>query len=194
MIAVLSIDHTGKPGRLGDRGAEAGHVTEVDFTSRYAWTAERALRKAGVKVMVISSGDYPSRWALADAIGASCYVSTHMNAGGGDRGEVYFDYRTTEKKGRELSRLIAKRLDHRVPWPVQVKVADESTRAYSCIGGLGCVGIVYEPAFIDSPRGLLLDHCRSMGRGLAEGVIDWAWTQSAPSTPCGAKKSRRSGS
>ena len=175
MIVCLSIDHHGKPHKLDDRGAVGHALCETDYTSRYAWVCERELRKSGAKVMVISSGHYKDRWALADSVGADCYISLHMNAGGGDRGEVFFDYRTSPDNGIALAKRIQQSLDDRVPWYVEVKPACESDRAYRCIEGLKTVGIVYEPAFIDSPRGPLMDHRSSMGKALADGIGVWAW-------------------
>lgn len=178
MIAVLSIDHHGKPHRIEDRGA-IGHkgISEVDITSRYAWVAERELRKSGCKVVVVSSGRYLDRWLWADSIGADCYVACHANAGGGSRGEVYHDYRTRVEKGIDLSRNVAKGLDDRVPWHVEVKSAGQGDRAFKVIEGVQAAAIVYEPCFVDDPRGSVLEYCRAMGRGLAEGIITWAWTR-----------------
>ena len=178
MIIALSIDHHGKPDRLEDRGA-VGHdgLTEVDYTSRYAWVAERELRKAGARVVVISDGRYLDRWMRADLMQAECYVSCHMNAGGGDRGEVYYDYRTGPSNGIALANSINQSLNDRVPWSVETKSAGKGDRAFRCIEGLNTVGIVYEPGFLDSHRGPLLDQCRGIGRALAEGVISWAWSR-----------------
>ena len=176
MIVALSIDHAGKPGKIRDRGAVGpGGLTEVDYTARYAWTAEKELRKAGVAVIVISSGNYADRWALADSLGAKCYISCHMNAGGGDRGEIYHDYRTSPMGGVALAHAIQRSLDDRVPWYVETKPACEADRALGCIKGLGAVGVVFEPAFLDGPRGPLLDHRRAMGKALADGIISWSW-------------------
>ena len=179
MLVVMSIDHHGKPHpNLEDRGA-IGHdgLSEVCYTGKYVWGAEKELRKAGAKVVVISDGRYYDRWVRADAMNADCYISCHMNAGGGDRGEVYYDYRTSPDNGVALSRSISRSLDDRVPWGVESKGAGAGDRAFRCIEGLKTVGIVYEPAFLDGPRGVLLEYTRSMARGLAEGVIAWAWSR-----------------
>ena len=183
MIVCLSIDHHGKPNRLADRGAIGpGGKTEVDLTSKYVWAAEKVLRKAGCRVCVVSSDFYSKRWAFSDSIGAVCYVSCHMNAGGGDRGEVYYDSRSRPGGGSALAKCIAQSLSDKVPWGAEVKGSGEgeNQRAFSCIKGLRGIGIVYEPGFLDGPRGDLSSHCKDMGRALAEGIITYSWSREGP--------------
>lgn len=177
-LICLSIDHCGKPNNISDRGA-VGHeeLCEVDYSGRYAWICERYLRKAGLDTVVISSGSYESRWNFADGLGATAYIALHMNAGAGDRGEIFFDYRTSPGNGVALAAAIRDSLDDRVPWFVETKPASQTARAYRCIEGLRTTGIVYEPAFLDGPRGPLLDYCKAMGRGLADGIITWTWSK-----------------
>ena len=179
MIVCLDIQHHGKPYRLRDRGAQCDGVTEIDYTARYVWKAEQVLRRApeGFRVCVISDGHYLDRWRRADAMGASVYVAAHMNASGSgmaDRGEVYYDSRSAPQNGPMLAREIARKLERRVPWPVRVKSTRDGDRAFSTIKEVGAIGICYEPAFLDGPRGHLLQYCDDMGKALAEGIIRWA--------------------
>lgn len=176
MKAVLSIDHTGKPRRPRDLGAIAGGLSELDYTSLYAF---RALIYAHTKdrdlsVMVMSSGEYSDRWAKADEWGASVYISCHANAGGGNRGEVFYDHRTTPSNGLELSRFVAKRLEKRVDWPVNHLAAEPDSRALACIRGVKAVALVYEPVFIDGPLGPeTVNYCEDYARALVDGISDW---------------------
>ena len=149
----------------------------MDYTSRICWATEAHLRKAGVSTVVISDSRYEDRWKRADAMGADCYLSLHMNGGGGDRAEVYHDYRTSANRGVALALSISGALDNRIPWSVQVKSAGADSRAIRCIRGVRATGIVYEPAFLDGPRVVLLDYCKPIAKALSEGVIAWAWNK-----------------
>ena len=177
MKVGLDIQHGGKPGNLDDRGATAGNLCELDFTHRYSHVAFRNLHKAGCSVVIFSDDHYENRHERANRLGLDCYVALHMNAGGGYRGEVYFDSRTRPGGGQELSRSVATSLDKRVPWPVETKPCGPGDRAFECIKGVKAPAIVYEPAFLDGENPASLVYCVEFGRALAEGIISWGWSR-----------------
>lgn len=108
MIAILDIQHLGKPGKNdlgashdidGDGVVEAWEH-EAKLTPIYVAEAERVLTAAGVDVVVLSSGWYSTRWKKAAKIAREnpdqrvAYVACHLNARG-DYGLVCYDYRSS---------------------------------------------------------------------------------------------------
>lgn len=182
-LAVFDIQHRGKPGRWSDRGAVAHGVEEVDLTHRYALAADRELRRLGWECCIIADGTYRDRWARADAYGAAVYVACHVDAGGGDRGTVFYDYRSA--RGVVLAEVVAGELGRAVPWKVEAKPArpdtdgrpgNEGEAPYAVIQGVRAVALCYEPGFIDGPpshRRVLDERIDDIGRAIARGIVAW---------------------
>lgn len=175
MLVALDIHHRGKPGHWRDRGAVVNGVEEVDLTHRYAIAADRELRKLGWDCAILSDGTYQDRWARADAYGAAVYVACHVNAGGGDRGEVYFDARSA--RGPALATAVVGALRQFAPWPVSGKATEPGERPYNTISGVRAVALCYEPGYLDSlnldHRRWLVVHVEEYGVALARGIDAW---------------------
>ncbi|MCK6527665.1 N-acetylmuramoyl-L-alanine amidase [Myxococcota bacterium] len=196
-LAVLDIQHRGKPGKWADRGAtyppgarlQDPHIEEVDLTHRYVLAADRTLRLAGFNVAVIADGAYRDRWQRSHDYGAAVHVACHVDSGGANRGSVLYDRRSPN--GRVLADAVADALGRAVPWPVAAASCgpdtngvpgDEGERGFSVIAGLYPLrptGLVYEPGFIDSRndqhRALLAERPELLGVALARGIAaGWA--------------------
>lgn len=178
MLIALDIQHRGKPNKWDDRGAAANGRDEVDYTTVIANAADEELRRLGYDVVVLSDDHYAERWGRAHQYQASCYIALHMNAGGGDRCEVYWDYRSPLANGYELARLIAHSMRQGLGWRSEAKEAKEGMNAWNVIEGLRPlkpVGITFEPYFLDGPRAQLAWEARELiGRQLALGIHNWA--------------------
>lgn len=177
MLIALSIDHAGKPNHPADRGAVAADgTTEVDLTRRYVAAADRELRRLGHDCIVLSDGAYADRWKRADSYRADVYVACHVDAGGGDRGTVYYDARS--KRGAALAEAVASILSRTVPWPCKAAPCGPGSRPYTCIGGVRAVALVLEPGYLDCPveahLRALLDDPEVIGVALARGIDAWA--------------------
>lgn len=160
MIVAMTIGHTGRPGRdFNDLGAAKGSYVEVDLVRRYVSALERAFRKLGVRSITLSDGDYKDQWARADRYGADVYLNCHMNAGGGDRGEFFYDYRST--RGKALAEGIVAALGSQFPWTNRAVACHPDTNgvprdadyseAYGCISGVKAPALVVEAYFLDGP-------------------------------------------
>lgn len=179
-IIVLDIQHGGSPNtdHIADRGAVYDGVEEVTLTRRYADAADRQLRKLGHQVIVISDGNYSDRQARAEAYGAAVYVALHINAGQGNYGLVFHDYRSS--KGPLLAKAIVGQMGKHFTWSQRVAAASPGDplggRAWNCIKGVGKpVSILLEPGFIDGPhRADLIARIEEVGVALADGIHQWS--------------------
>lgn len=184
MRVAIDLQHAGKPSRPDDRGASAFGVEEVSLTRLHLDGADRELRRLGHQVLPLSDGEYADRWARADAWRADVYVALHVNAGGGARGEVFHDYRSTH--GPALAEAVAAALHDALRWPCAARPCrpdddgqprdEDYQEAYGCIRGVRAVAILVEPGFLDGPpehRALLRDGAL-VGAALARGIDAWA--------------------
>ena len=174
MLALLDIQHAGKPSRPSDMGAafdlDGDGVTgengerEVDLVRAYVAAAKSHLEAHGVVVEVLTAGEYGTRHVKANALAAghakAVYVACHVNAGKGDYGLVEYDARSP--RGAQLADLAAADL-RALPGIKRgvTKGLGAGDRGFSCIDGIyagpkGLCAILYEPGFIDAPahRGL----------------------------------------
>lgn len=107
MIAILDIQHAGKPGKndlgaahdIDGNGKIDAWEHEANLTPVYAEAARVRLEAAGVRVVLLENGAYSTRHKQAAEIanetrGRVGYVACHLNAGGGDYGLVVSDYRS----------------------------------------------------------------------------------------------------
>jgi hypothetical protein len=123
MIAILDIQHAGKPGKndlgashdLNGDGLISQGEREAELTPIYAERAREVLEAAGVTVIIERSGAYSSRHKRAAKVAAGhdgpvAYVACHLNAGGGDYGLAIADFRSDggQRLARALSVELAK--------------------------------------------------------------------------------------
>ena len=132
--------------------------------------------------MLLSDGEYQAQWARADQYQAGVYLNGHVNAGGGDRGELFYDHRST--RGQALAEHVAAALGALVPWPCYARPCRPDTNgqprdadyseAFHCITGVKAVALCVEPYFLDGPRRVwFLANLNLIGQGLARGVDAW---------------------
>jgi N-acetylmuramoyl-L-alanine amidase len=161
MLVALTVGHAGRPSKkFADFGASASAGLEVEVVRQYTAALERALRKIGHKCVILSDGDYSDQWKRADSYGVDVYLNCHMNAGGGDRGEFFYDHRSAN--GKALAERIVGALNKVTPWPNRAVVCHPDTNgvprdsdyseAYGCIAGVRAVALVVEAYFLDGPR------------------------------------------
>jgi len=125
MLAILDIQHAGKPGKndlgashdLDGDGVIGTMEHEAELTPIYAAAAREYLIKQGAAVVILTAGSYASRHKKASTLakahaGPVAYVACHLNAGGGDYSLVVHDYRsgTGATLATSLSRALRKRL------------------------------------------------------------------------------------
>lgn len=175
MIVALDIQHAGKPGAWRDRGAVWDGVEEVDLTRAYAFAAEHVLRRRGVDVVVLSDGEYSTRWSRTNMYDPACYIACHANAGlggrAGQRGEVY--HWPGSSQGMPLAAEIAGRMTRL--WPTRA-LAASTDRVQNTIRGVQAPAICFEPAFLDAGDNgarWLVAHADDIGTALAEGILAW---------------------
>jgi len=185
MLVFADIGHQNKPARLNDRGVVRGDLVEVELANRYVRVLDRELRRLGHTCIVGGVGSYEERWAMADRLGADIYLQAHVNAGGGDRGEIFWDYRS-RGRGSVLAERIAEEMVKLVPWPVRAhrchpdddgEARDEDYgEAFACIRGVRAVAVLVESYFIDGPRVDWFageEGVTACGIGIARGIHAW---------------------
>lgn len=189
MLIILDIQHRGQVGRIHDRGTVSGATEETDLTTRYAVAADHELRRLGHTCILLADGTYAERAERAERYGAGAYVACHINGGGGNRGEVFYDHRS--RQGPDLAALVAVALEKVCPWKVLPRIArpdptwvqgmtrTEMDRAFRTIQHVGKpVAICYEPGFIDSEnevhRAFVHETPEKFGVALAQGIDSWA--------------------
>lgn len=192
-LAILDIQHAGRPSRPGDLGASGPAGREVDLVRVYVDRARSCLEQLGVDVWVLTEGEYAERHQFACGLvraqqpDRAAYVACHLNAGGGDYGLVIRDSRSTG--GRWLAEVLAHRLEAELVPPLsRVRASWTSAeadspfpRAWGCIRGIyqgppQLAGVLAEPAFLDRAAHQALldaDGLRQIGEALAIGIHDW---------------------
>lgn len=189
LLALLDIQHAGRPSRPGDLGAQG---REVPLVRRYVEQARLHLETLGVEVLVLEQGEYAERHRYAcDLVRAqqpdrAAYVACHLNAGGGDYGLVVRDHRS--RMGAELAEVLVRHLEGELVPPLsRVRASWTSDaaapfpRAWGCIRGIyqgpaQLAGVLAEPCFLDRvEHQVLLEDAGldRIGRGLAVGLHTW---------------------
>ena len=171
-------------------GASYEGFQEVAMIRGYVAAMQSRLQSFGWRVLIGDKARYSADKTAADAAGAIVYVNAHVNAGMGgkdsQRGEIFYDYRTSNRNGIALATEIARRLDDVFPWEVQAKRCRPDTNgvprdgdyseAFGCISGVMAVAVCTEPFFLDgadraalrSPAGLV-----QIGTLIADGIAAW---------------------
>jgi N-acetylmuramoyl-L-alanine amidase len=186
-MIYLDIQHIGKPNKRKDMGASIGdkpEQTEAYWTSLYAFFCEMKLRELGHEVMRITDGIYSSRHSRVNNYHSyredqGVYISCHINAGGGDKGIMFYDYRSL--RGKELAKCICTKLSELTQISTTKSIAcrpeDWTKNAFNTIKGIQRpVAICCEPFFIDNPRNqelLTFSNIKRVGELLAEGIHLW---------------------
>jgi N-acetylmuramoyl-L-alanine amidase len=182
MLVACNIGHAGRPSRWADRGAAFEGREETSIVRAYLDAADRELRRLGHRCVLLSDGEYSAQWKRADDYGADVYLAGHVNGGGGDRGEVFYDHRSA--RGKALAESIAKALDEVCPWPVVAKPCrpdddgeprdEDYSEAFNCIKGVRAVAVLIEAYFIDGPqRAWFLANLDAIGVAIARGIHTW---------------------
>lgn len=194
-LAILDIQHAGKPSRPNDMGAaydiDGDGVTgehgerEVDLVRAYVEVVTTNLERCGIEVRVLTTGEYGRRHVEAGSLarlwkGKAVYCACHLNAGGGRYGLVRPDGRS--QKGRLFASMMARHLqavpelnDVRI-WPLT-----STDRGWSCIDGIyagpaNLCGLLLEPYFLDglthrrltTPQGTI-----EVGTAISAAVEEW---------------------
>ncbi len=192
-LVLLDIQHRGRPSRPGDRGARGPAGAEADLAPWYALACAERLAELGVPALLLGSGEYPDRHALARRLasaedGPVAYAACHLNAGGGDYGLVGHDARSNG--GAVLAKAVAGPLsglpelsgvrvvelwdDRAEPHPWRYRGLATLRGIYA--GPARLSGVLLEPAFVDTPQHqplLAPEGLERLGRALAEGLHAW---------------------
>jgi len=168
MLVFIDRQHSGKPNKLNDRGACADidnngkkdiHELEAIFTGKIAIELEIALLCYGIDVLPISDGLYSKRHQRVNEYaamydGPMVYLAMHLNAGGGDYGAFFYDWRSA--KGADLAAAMSEELKT-LPQiqkckTIAAKPDDWTQHAFNTISGINApVAICCEPLFVDNP-------------------------------------------
>lgn len=187
MIAFITIGHAYKGENAG--ASYEGHQ-EVTMVRRYVAALRARLMELGWAVSVSDRARYGADKAAADAMGATVYINAHLNAGMGgkdsQRGEIFYDYQTSQQNGIALATTVARHLDDALPFGVQAKRCRPDTNgtprdgdyseAHGCIAGVKAVALCAEPFFIDGAHRSELRTEAGLDRIgvlIAEGIDQW---------------------
>ena len=193
MIACITIGHAYKG---ENAGASFEGFQEVTMIRRYVAALRGRLMELGWAVTVSDKNRYSADKAAADAMGATVYVNAHINAGMGgkdsQRGEIFYDYQTSQQNGIALATTVARHLDDALPFAVLAKRCRPDTNgvardgdyseAYGCISGVRAVALCTEPFFLDGAHRAELRTEAGLDRIgvlIAEGIDQWQHPRSA---------------
>lgn len=187
MCCFITIGHAYKGENAGASFEGNG---EVAMVRRYVAALRGRLMELGWAVSVSSGARYSADKAACDAMGAKVYINAHLNAGMGgrdsQRGEIFYDYQTSQQNGIALATTVARRLDDALPFAVLAKRCRPDTNgvardgdyseAYGCIAGVKAVALCIEPFFIDGAGRAELRTEAGLDRIgvlIAEGINEW---------------------
>lgn len=189
MIIFLDRQHSGKPGRPRDLGAGVDvdgdgeiEIEEMEAinTARYLLAAEIALRKYGYTVIPLADGSYSARHERANSYHSrdepAIYVAAHLNAGGGNYGSFFYDFRSAggEKLAQCIKNSMKLHLSEIRSWrTIPAEPGNWTKNAYYTIRGVRAVAVCAEPLFIDYPPHTHLlseDGMARVGAALAHGI------------------------
>lgn len=194
MIVFIDRQHSGKPGRPGDRGASAdldGDGKVQTWEQEAHWTGylsimleAQLVAHPDIQVIPISDGTYLSRHTRVNQYSQmykdvpQVYLAMHLNAGGGDYGAMF--YYEGSAQGKALATHICEGLGNFLPEvgnfkPIESRPADWTQHAFNTIKGVGRpVAICSEPLFIDTHKKLVsVEGFAKVALGMSTGIINW---------------------
>ena len=193
MIVFIDRQHAGKWSKINDRGAGVdldgdGKTTweeqEATWTAYLSIMVENNLLAMGFKVIPLSDGSYSERHERVNRyynkLGpeTAVYLALHLNAGGGNYGSYFYDYRSTQ--GKSLADHLCQGTSKYVPevtnWKsVKANPNDWTKNAYYTIKGIGQpVAICCEPIFMDTHKHLIsIGGFSKIALGIAVGLREW---------------------
>lgn len=198
MIVFIDRQHTGKPGRPGDRGASAdldGNGSVETWEQEAHWTGylsimleAQLVAHPGIQVIPISDGTYLARHTRVNEYSKrykdipQIYLAMHLNSGMGDYGAMFYHHQSSE--GHALARSICTGLTSFIPEVPQFKAipagpGEWTANAFNTIKGVGRpVAICSEPLFIDTHRNLVsVEGFAKVSLGMSTGIINWMKTR-----------------
>lgn len=126
-----------------DSGAVNGSYKEVDFTKSISDKVVSILKEKNLKVAT-TDGSLSNRTNFENQVGAKCFVSIHVNAGGGTGFESWI-----YKKGGEAERLASSIEKYYKLLPIRNRGIKENPSFY-VLRNTKCPAVIFECAFIDS--------------------------------------------
>ena len=197
LLLVLDRQHGHKaegsrfqPGATYDlNGDGEPDLIEALLTPLYLNAARVAAEMAGHNVLYLDKGTYRERHANAVSasrlIEPTAYLAAHLNAGGGDYGSIFYDYRSSG--GKLLAECICDELRTACPELTRVRAIEAHPDRWTanawhtirgCFAGPGWLsGVCLEPCFIDNPAHhplLETSGLNRMGVAIARGAFKWA--------------------
>lgn len=181
---ALDIGHKYKISNPDDRGAKRGDLVEADIAETYVHLARRYLNGSRIEGAMLSVfipspsgsilvGEYSDRHKWANNSLVDLYVQAHVNAGGGS-------YAWLGHNGLGPSREIAKVLGNGLVSEFSPEInkytlvhLSSGERGWTCIKGVSCPAIIYEPCFLDNPihaRGLRADWIERIAKTLSNSI------------------------
>ena len=177
---------------LFDTGAAANNMREQDITFEVSSLLAEILKndfdvqlsRPTLQTNLGSnfSSSLNSRWQMANQWGADCFMSLHVNAGGGTGAETFF-FRDGGERGRR-SEAFAKAINDTYAAEMGLRNRGVKPDTQTSVGSIGVLrsttmpAVLPELAFIDSPLsnpdvGILRNRRRDMAAALAKGVYQY---------------------
>ena len=191
MIVFIDRQHSGKPNKPEDRGAEVmpcpafGNGMEAIYTGYLSLLIEEKLLEHGVKVLPIADGFYPDRHKRVNEYSKrfkgekQVYLALHLNSGGGDYASFF--HMGSEKGSTLASSICDKMREASLPGltrclPKKASSEDWTKNAWYTIRGIGSpIAICCEPLFMGTHRDLLtFEHLQTIGGAIASGIVSWS--------------------
>lgn len=175
MRAYIDLGH----GEHGDPGAVSGNYVEHPMNIVTGNACAERLIQRGWEVLV-EQGDLEigDSARAGNAFGANILLSFHYNAGGGDRGEVIYSWKSGSL---ELANVVAqgiKNVGQQTVNVYQSKAIASGTAEYFGILRISTMaGVIIEPCFLDNSTDITLadsvEEQKNIGYAIADAVADY---------------------
>lgn len=151
-----------------DSGATNGSYTEVQFTKSIADEVVSILKVNNLKVAT-TDGSLSNRTNFENQVGAKCFVSIHINAGGGTGFENWIF-----KKGGEGERLASSIEKYYQVLPLRNRGIKENQSFY-VLRNTKCPAVLVECGFIDNTYDLpyIVNNQKAIASSIASGILSY---------------------